>query len=109
MGSPVSFSGFNNIDFGVVLNAVMQQERAPVVALETTKSELTARAAEYASLATKVADLETAAEKLATSDAFGARTSSNTDTTAVTITRPTAPSTIQLISLRSLQRLLNVR
>ena len=93
MGSPITFSGFNQIDFSVVLNAVMQQERAPVVALQTSKSELTAKAAEYASLATKVADLEAATKKLSDSDAFGGRTSTNTDTTALTVT-PGLSSTI---------------
>jgi flagellar hook-associated protein 2 len=93
MGSPVSFSGFNQIDFGVVLNAVMQQESAPVVALEVTKAEFTAKKAEYASLATKVADLETAVGKLDSADAFGARTSTNTDITALTVTAGTSATT----------------
>ena len=93
MGSPINFSGFNNIDFSVVLNAVMRQERAPVVALEVSKSELTAKAAEYASLSTKVADLEAAVKKLSVSDAFGSRTSTNTDKTALTVT-PSVSATI---------------
>ena len=93
MGSPVSFSGFNQIDFSVVLDAIMQQERAPVAALEVSKSELTAKSAEYASLSTKVAALESAVEKLATPDAFGSRTSTNTDKTALTVT-PSISATI---------------
>jgi hypothetical protein len=28
MGSPITFSGFNQIDFGVVSNAIMQQRAA---------------------------------------------------------------------------------
>ena len=35
MGSPITFSGFNNIDFGQILNAIMTAERAPLNALET--------------------------------------------------------------------------
>ena len=40
MGSPVTLSGFNNIDFGSVLNALMQQERIPVTQLETQQTAL---------------------------------------------------------------------
>jgi len=35
MGSPITFSGFNNIDFGSVLNAIIQQERQPIACFET--------------------------------------------------------------------------
>ena len=34
MGSPITLSGFNSIDFNVVLNAVMQQESQPLKALQ---------------------------------------------------------------------------
>ena len=90
MGSISSLSGFNQIDFSVVLNAVVRQDRAPVAVLEASKSVLTARSAKYASLATKVAALEAAVKKLATSDAFGGRTFTNTDKTAVTVTPSTS-------------------
>ena len=30
MGSPITLSGFNSIDFNQILEAVMQQERLPV-------------------------------------------------------------------------------
>jgi flagellar capping protein FliD len=42
MGSPITFSGFNKIDFGVVLNAIMQQESRPLQVLEARGSELQA-------------------------------------------------------------------
>ena len=29
MGSPITFSGFNSIDFTSILNAIMTAERAP--------------------------------------------------------------------------------
>ncbi len=35
MGSPITFSGFNHIDFGSILNTIMAAERAPLTALET--------------------------------------------------------------------------
>jgi len=35
MSSPITLSGFNNIDFSQVLTALMAQERIPVTRLET--------------------------------------------------------------------------
>src|SRR6185503_4121702 len=40
MGSPITFSGFNAIDFNVVLNAIMAQESAPLQALQAHQREL---------------------------------------------------------------------
>ena len=77
MGSPVSFSGFNNIDFNLVLNAIMGQERLPVVALEDNLRNLEGQDVEYALLATKLASVGTATEKLSTADGFSARTLTN--------------------------------
>ena len=42
MGSPITFSGFNNIDFNVVLNAIMQQESQPLTALQAQQRALQA-------------------------------------------------------------------
>ena len=70
----------------MALNAVIRQERL----LDESKSDLTAKSARYASLATKGADLEAAVRKLATSDAFGGRTLTNTDKTALTVTPGTS-------------------
>ena len=38
MGSPITFSGFNSIDFGMVLTAIMTQESQPLVALQARQS-----------------------------------------------------------------------
>jgi flagellar hook-associated protein 2 len=86
MVSPISLGGFNQIGFSVSLNGIARQERG----LGESKKELSARSAAYASLATKVADLEAAVKKLATSDAFGGRTFTNTDKSAVSVTPSTS-------------------
>ena len=44
MGSAITFSGFNDIDFNVVLNAIMKQESQPLVALQTRQSAMKSRA-----------------------------------------------------------------
>src|SRR5262245_44493361 len=85
MGSPITFGGFNNIDFGVVLNAIMQQERAPLTAIETQRQTLEAQNTAFATLATKLGALETAAENLADSDGLSHVAATASDTTAVGI------------------------
>jgi len=40
MSSPITLSGFNNIDFSQVLNALMAQERIPVTQLTTQQTAL---------------------------------------------------------------------
>ncbi len=84
MGSPISFSGFNNIDFNLILNAIMDQERQPVVALQANVFSLEGQDAQYSSLAAKLADVESAAEKLAVTTGFSARTLTNSDTSILT-------------------------
>ena len=41
MSSPITLSGFNNIDFNSVLNALMAQERLPVNQLTSQRTALT--------------------------------------------------------------------
>ena len=84
MGSPISLSGFNNIDFNLILNAIMDQERIPVTFLENDLRNLEGQDAEYSLLATKLATVGTATEKLSTTDGFAARTLTNSDPTILT-------------------------
>ena len=53
MGSPITFSGFNSIDFNQILNAVMAQERTPLTRLETQKKTLESQNSAFATLGTK--------------------------------------------------------
>jgi flagellar hook-associated protein 2 len=81
MSSPITLSGFNNIDFNVVLNAIMQQERVPVTQLETQKKALEAQQSEFGTLASKLGALESAAEALAAAQALDATTATVSDST----------------------------
>lgn len=81
MGSPITLSGFNNIDFNLILNAIMQQERQPVVALQSQKSALEAQQAAFGTLASRLASLESAARALTTASAFSGTTVTVSDTT----------------------------
>jgi flagellar hook-associated protein 2 len=92
MGSPITFGGFNNIDFTVVLNAIMQQERLPLTALETQKKTLEAQNTAFATYATRLGALESAAETLAKSTSLSRVSATVSDSSAVGIS--TGSSTI---------------
>ncbi|NOT24492.1 MAG: flagellar filament capping protein FliD [Acidobacteria bacterium] len=80
MGSPITFSGFNNIDFNTILNAVMQQERRPLDSLEQRKRALQAASTNYSTLSTKLSSLQSAASSLgSTSTVVGFAATSNNE------------------------------
>lgn len=85
MSSPITLSGFNNIDFNVVLNAIMQQERVPVTQLESQKKALEAQRTEFGTLASKLGALESAAEALAGAQALDATTATVSDATRLSV------------------------
>src|SRR4029453_16689309 len=85
MGSPITFGGFNNIDFSVVLNAIMQQERLPLTALETQRKTLEAQNSAFATFAARLGSLESAAEPLANSTSLSRVAATASDPSAVGI------------------------
>lgn len=85
MGSPVTLSGFNNIDFSQVLNALMAQERLPVQQLETQQTALTNQKTFFATFASKLASLESAVDALTSATAFDGRAGTVSDPTAATV------------------------
>jgi flagellar hook-associated protein 2 len=64
MSSPITFSGFNNIDFNVVLNALMAQASQPLTALQTRQSALESQSTEFDKLNSRLATLHSAADAL---------------------------------------------
>jgi flagellar hook-associated protein 2 len=83
MSSGITFSGFNSIDFGTVLNLVMQQERAPLTALETRKSSLETQNSAFATFATKLGALESAAAALARPGSLSGLTATSSNASVV--------------------------
>ena len=79
MSSPITFSGFNNIDFNSVLEALSAQERQPVVQLETQQAELQKQRTAFGTLATRLSAVESAARDLASSTAFTGTTASSSN------------------------------
>src|SRR5215475_375889 len=84
MGSPITFSGFNSIDFNVVLNAIMQQESAPLQALQDKQTELQATGTTYGKLATTLDALRTASGALSDSSTLTTYAATSSDSTALT-------------------------
>jgi flagellar hook-associated protein 2 len=79
VGSPITFSGFNQIDFNQILTAVMQQERAPLTRLETQKKTLETQNTAFGTLAGKLSSLETAIENLKEADSLSLLTATSSD------------------------------
>lgn len=80
MGSPISFSGFNQIDFGAILNLVMTQERVPLDKLNTDKKSLETQNTAFGTLATKLGNLKSAADALQEADSLAALDATSSDT-----------------------------
>jgi flagellar hook-associated protein 2 len=85
MGSPITLSGFNSIDFNLILNTIMQQERQPVVALETQKKALEAQKSTFGTLASKLGALESAVEDLLRPGALDATRATVSDTSRLSV------------------------
>jgi flagellar hook-associated protein 2 len=82
MGSPITFSGFNNIDFSAILNALSAQDRLPVQLLEAEKADLEKQKSAYSTLASRLAAVESASRDLASATAFSSTTASVSNTAA---------------------------
>jgi flagellar hook-associated protein 2 len=93
MGSPVTLSGFNNIDFGSILTALMQQERIPVTQLESQQTALKAQQTAFSTFATRLANLESAASELTRATSFQGRSSSVSNPSALTASTGTSTPT----------------
>jgi flagellar hook-associated protein 2 len=83
--SAITFSGFNQIDFNMILKTVMEQERTPLVALQDRRTALESQKQAFASLATKLAAVDAAAGSLADARAFGGRTAAVSDVAALAV------------------------
>jgi flagellar hook-associated protein 2 len=83
VGSPITLSGFNNIDFGSIVTSLMQQASLPLTALQNQQAALTSRSATIDKLGANLDALNTAAEALSNPDSLNAFQATSSDTTAV--------------------------
>ncbi len=80
MSSPVTLSGFNNIDFGSIVTSLMQQASEPLNALQAQQDSINSQIKSMASLGNRVSSLKSAADDLADAEQFTAYSASTTDT-----------------------------
>src|SRR5579862_5075524 len=86
MSSPITFSGFNNIDFNTVLTALMAQYSQPLTALQTEQSNVQAQSTTYGTLASQLSSLNTAATALGSASNLSAFAASSSDASTVSAT-----------------------
>lgn len=86
MSSGVTLSGINNIDFGMILNAVMAQERLPLQQLEQQKEQLESQRTTFGTLASKLGTLLSASDDLRAVNAFQSTTATVSDPTRLGLT-----------------------
>jgi flagellar hook-associated protein 2 len=105
MSSPITLSGFNNIDFSQVLTALMAQERIPVTQLETQQTALKNQKTFFSTFASKLAGLESAVSALTAANAFDGRAATVSDPTAATVqVGGTTPKGSYAVAVTSLAR-----
>lgn len=98
MGSPITFSGFNQIDFNVILNAVMAQEREPLTRLESQRKALDTQKTAFGTLAGKLTALQTAVEALREPDSLARLQATSSDASVgVATTSGTVSGTYDLV------------
>ncbi|HQZ37902.1 MAG TPA: flagellar filament capping protein FliD [Vicinamibacterales bacterium] len=83
MASGITFSGFNDIDFNLILNSIMQQESQPLRALEDQQTALRSRVTTLDLLANRVSALETASDALSSASAAASFKATTSDATAL--------------------------
>ncbi|HVZ24268.1 MAG TPA: flagellar filament capping protein FliD [Vicinamibacterales bacterium] len=104
MSTPITFSGFNNIDFNQVLNAVMAQASQPLNLLQTQQNTLNSQNSAFTTFAGKLGALETASDALKSQDSLAVLTASSSDSgVGVTTTSGTTTGTYT-VAVSSLAR-----
>jgi flagellar hook-associated protein 2 len=92
MGSPITFSGFNNIDFSSILNAIMTQESQPVRTLQSQQQAMQLQKSAFSTLASKLSTLESTIKTLGKRTEFGGKTAASTNANAVAVSASSAAS-----------------
>lgn len=85
MGSPITFSGLNGIDFNLILTSIMSQESQPLQALQTRQAALTSRANTFGTLTTRAVALQEAAAKLSDPAQLSGFTATSSESSALSV------------------------
>ena len=93
MGSAVTLSGFNNIDFNLILTSIMTQESQPLVALQNRQASLTSKASAFGSLSNRVAALQSAVAKLSSATDLSGTKATSSDAAAISVSSSATAAT----------------
>ena len=85
MSTPITFSGFNDIDFNTVLNALMAQASQPLVSLQNRQTALRSQITSFDLLRARVDALESAADGLGSISSISTTAGRSTDASAVSV------------------------
>ncbi|MEQ1911626.1 MAG: flagellar filament capping protein FliD [Vicinamibacterales bacterium] len=83
MSSGITFSGFNNIDFSVVVNAVMAQASQPLKTLQTRQTALKQQSSTFETLTSKLSALDAAVNALGKGSALTSHAASVSDSSII--------------------------
>lgn len=99
MSSGITFSGFNSIDFNVVVNALMTQASQPLTALQSKQTALKSQLSTFEALAAKVGAVHAAADDLSSLSAISGFSATISDSTLVsaTTTADSAPGHYDIV------------
>ncbi|MCP9449025.1 MAG: flagellar filament capping protein FliD [Nitrospira sp.] len=95
----ISFGGLGNgVDFGPVIDQLLKVARLPIDRLNEKKAALNSTSTDYATLSTKLATLQSAADKLRRAVSFDRSTAGVSDDTVLTATASSTatPGTYQI-------------
>jgi flagellar hook-associated protein 2 len=90
MGSAISFTGSNGIDWNQIIDLMMQQESRPLTTLQTSQQALQGQTSAFKTLSSKITSLQSVATALTDSSTFVGRSATVTDSAALTITPTSA-------------------
>lgn len=83
MSSGITFSGFNNIDFNMIVSAAMTQASQPLKSLQSKQTALRSQVSTFDALSSKLSALDTAAKALAGGTALTSYAATVSDTSIV--------------------------
>ena len=89
MATGVTFSGFNKVDFGGILDVMMQQASQPLVSMQNRQTALRAQMTTYDLLANRLSTIGTAAKSLGSSGELSIYKATASDPTAVSVSAGT--------------------
>lgn len=104
MSSPITFSGFNNIDFNTVLESLMAQASQPLTNLQTQQSNLKSQVSNYGTLNTDLSALSDAADALSTLSSVTTLSGTSTDPAVAVSTDSTAVAGHYDVTVTSIAR-----